>query len=185
MKQITPQRVLSVIVVSTIVAGIFMAGRHSGSSAPRRESGGAAVAPATPAIPGIPEGHAPIPATDLVDEFNRQAESGPVKIALIGEEKVPLRFSQGESPSWPRNLDDGRSGGFFEPLAQAAREGSDGAAWMLYNALKNCEHVPKTEAALREAERTGSKLYAVRIPAMPVSDSDPSRSSFRGMPVAI
>jgi len=166
MKQITPQRVLSVIVVCTILVGIFMAGRYSGSSAPRRESGGAAaavaVAPATSATPAIPESQAPIPATDLVSDFNRQVESGPVKMALIGEEKVPLRFRQGKYPSWPKNLDDGRSGGFFEPLAQAAREGSDGAASMLYMALKNCEHVPTTEAALREAERIGTKIYAER-----------------------
>jgi hypothetical protein len=81
-------------------------------------------------------------------------------VARVGDAQMQLRFEVARRPRMPRELDDGKSSGFFEPLAQAAGAGDEGAVRMLYTSLKNCEPWPKTADALRAAEGRGRAAFA-------------------------
>lgn len=105
-------------------------------------------------------------AGDPVDEFNRNAartqrsSTVVVKMARVGEAQMQVRFEGAPRPRMPRELDDGKSGGFFEPLAQAAGAGDAGAARMLYTSLKNCERMPTTADELRAFDDRGRDAFA-------------------------
>jgi hypothetical protein len=74
------------------------------------------------------------------------------RIAHIGDESVPIRITRVPSS---RNVaveykDDGRSPGFFAPLAAAARAGDDMAALYLWEQTVPCYGLPTTPAKQRE-----------------------------------
>ena len=85
-----------------------------------------------------------------------------VEAVEVGGEKISLRFY------WPKprtqahltELDDGKSGGFFEPLATAARNGDDAAAHRLYEELRNCRSIPTTRAEFDDRVAKARKLFA-------------------------
>jgi len=82
-----------------------------------------------------------------------------LQTALVGGEKIPLRFRIANRPRPQPELDDGVSGGFFEPLASAARAGNDAAAHQLFEALRNCAPYPKTRAELDAAVARGRQWF--------------------------
>ena len=51
------------------------------------------------------------------------------------------------------HLDDGVSGGFFDPLSEAAREGNARAAYTLYDSLSYCKEFPNTVGQVNEEVR--------------------------------
>jgi hypothetical protein len=82
-----------------------------------------------------------------------------LETAVVGGEKIPLLFRDTTRPRPPIELDDGVSGGFFEPLAAAARAGDDAAAHRLYEELRKCRYFPKTRAELDAAVANGRKTF--------------------------
>jgi hypothetical protein len=113
-----------------------------------QERAAPSVAPAALQQPSAP----PAAIADSPKEHSRQiAESRATapasQLAVVGGETIPLHFQMANRPkSRVDELDDGKSGGFFEPLAAAARSGNDVAAHHLYEALRDCAPHPKTRA---------------------------------------
>ena len=102
-------------------------------------------------------------------------------VVSIGDEQVPvqlrpLKHSRGSK------IDDGQSGGFFKPLADAARAGDDGAALALYDALKFCKRSPKTRAEFEAGVANRTKWFAetggVVFPGSPPEDFEQDGKSF-------
>lgn len=171
------KRLLSVLAVFAVAVGVlalarYYASQESHSPQGSATSGSLQPAPESPSpapeLQTPPESRPPMPAVvgDPVDEFNRQAARTQIsstafsKIARVGEGHVQLRFEVGVRSPLPRNLDDGKSAGFFEPLAQAVLAGDEGAVRMLYTSLKNCEQAPKTVGALRAAEGRATAAFS-------------------------
>lgn len=88
-------------------------------------------------------------------------------VAVIGDEQIPLRIQvvprgarSAEELAAIEKIDDGRSSGFFEPLAAAARAANDEAARVLHEALGACRSEPTTRAKFDAALDKLRKGYA-------------------------
>ena len=85
-------------------------------------------------------------------------------------EKITIAF---HSPNLTRSniehLDDGVSGGFFEPLSEAARDGNVTAALDLYTQLRSCSSRATTRAQLNERIRA-LKYESVVVYDMPIDE---------------
>jgi hypothetical protein len=89
-------------------------------------------------------------------------------VAVIGDEQIPLRIqvvprgtrSTVELVAIEQIGDDGRSSGFFAPLAAAARAGNDEAARVLHDALAACRGYPTTRAGFDARLEQMRKGYA-------------------------
>jgi hypothetical protein len=80
----------------------------------------------------------------------------------IGGEEVTVHL-QPPSASTNRALkvnDDSVSGGFFDRLAPAARDGNDDAAHWLYYSLERCRYAPKSRAEFDAKIEQGRKNWA-------------------------
>jgi hypothetical protein len=155
-----------VLLLGAAIAARYFYGRQH--SAPVTAEIPAAAASPTPTLP------IPVPQSVAKDEIGRTADKADdehrrqgqstsrtantlvrVREAHVGDETVKLSFrSSFDRPRVDPNafVDDGKSGGFFTPLAAEAAAGSDGAARHRYEALQICRHVPLTPKD-QEAQR--------------------------------
>jgi hypothetical protein len=97
----------------------------------------------------------------IVDQAQaqRQPPTQPaVVIVSIGGEEISMHARYPEL----RLLDVSSSmaGGFFEPLAEAARSGNDDAAHVLYDSLDTCKSFPKSRAEFDATIEKGRKSFA-------------------------
>jgi hypothetical protein len=145
----------AVIVAAAVTLGYYLGHEKSLPAVETPSAGSENGIPAEPLVATIPEGPA-VP--DPVAEHNRKAAelqrstTGTLKMARLGDEVIALRFSTPPPPalSARRWHDDGRSAGFFDPLARGAAAGDDSAAHELYQSLERCRIMPKTADELRE-----------------------------------
>ena len=150
--------------VVVIMASLFGVGRYlAGEPTPPRV---VAHSVETPPPSPPPAMLAQIRPDTIVDSPPEPAQRPPnpalapiVTIAVVGGEEIPLRI-QVIPPESHSVKDDGRSSGFFEPLADAARAGNDAAARILYEALDACRGYPKTRAEFDSAIDRARKDYA-------------------------
>jgi hypothetical protein len=91
---------------------------------------------------------------------NPPAPRNGIVTVSIGGEEIPLRLQLALNQPRPVEIDDGKSGGFFGPLAAAAREGNDSAARALFEALEFCKYYPKTRAEFDAGQKKRAEQFA-------------------------
>jgi len=158
--------ILSIVIAAALALGYYFA-RTRPAPSPTATSEPQGTAPEQPNPPQQSNPPQPSPSPqarfdEILDGIKHPVPSNPYPVTVsLGGEQIPVRSrDSGYSRVAPKDIDDGKSGGFFAPLADAARAGNDDAAYALYKSLKLCQHAPRTQTDFEAAKAHLAKWFA-------------------------